>query len=364
MTRVLLVCPGRGAYGAPELGSLPRYDAVAPAAAARDGLLPLADAFRRDRGLPTVTELDAAPAFDPALHLPGENASVLIYTLSAIEALALAASDLRPVAVCGNSLGWYTALHVSGALPFSDGLRLVQTMGALSGSGETGGQIVYPLAGEDWRPVPGRRAEIDAAIAAVRGEGGFAAWSVDLAGYGVIAGDAAGLARLREILPPVVSGGRTYPIPLPRHSAFHTELVADRAAAARAGLSGLPVANPEIPLIDGRGVQHRPLTADPAATLDYTLGAQVTTTYDLAASLRVGLREYAPDAVVLLGPGESIGGAIGMALVREGWRGIRSKEDFVRVQESDAPVLLSLGRKGVLAAALANPDRGRTGRSR
>jgi hypothetical protein len=111
--------------------------------------------------------------------------------------------------------------------------------------------------------------------------------------------------------------------------------------------------NPTVPLIDGRGAQHRPLTADPREILDYTLGAQVTTTYDLAASLSVGLREYAPDAVVLLGPGESIGGAIGMALVREGYSGIRSKDDFARVQESDAPVLLSLGRRGVLAAVLA-----------
>ena len=27
---------------------------------------------------------------------------------------------------------------------------------------------------------------------------------------------------MKELLPPIVSGGRTYPIALPRHSAFHT----------------------------------------------------------------------------------------------------------------------------------------------
>ena len=55
---------------------------------------------------------------------------------------------------------------------------------------------------------------------------------------------------------------------------------------------------------------------------------------------------------LLLGPGESIGGAIGTAIVREGYRGIRNKADFERVQATDEPVLLSLGRKRTLVELL------------
>ena len=42
-----------------------------------------------------------------------------------------ASRKLRAVAVAGNSLGWYTALAVGGALSFEDGFRLVQVMSLL-----------------------------------------------------------------------------------------------------------------------------------------------------------------------------------------------------------------------------------------
>ena len=48
--------------------------------------------------------------------------------------------------------------------------------------------------------------------------------------------------------------------------------------------------------------------------------------------------------IVALGPGDSLGGAIGQALVLEGWDGIRSKSDFRERQASGEPILLSLGR--------------------
>jgi len=320
MTRVLLVAPGRGAYGPSEHGAAERY--------ASSPLLAEADRRRAAAGRPTVSALLGAPAFDEALHLDPVNASVLVYTLSAIEGAALRGPDLRIAAVCGNSLGWYTALHLAGALPFADGLRLVETMARLSSAGDGTGQIVYPLADDGWRPDPARREAVEAAIRAAQDGGGFAAWSVDLGGYAVLGADAEGLALLRAALPPVESGGRRYPIALPGHRAFHTELAAPRSPAAREELADLAFGMPEVPLIDGRGAQHRPLTASPAELRDYTLGAQVASPFDLAAAVRVGLREYAPDEVVLLGPGTSIAGALGMTIVREGWRGIRSKADL------------------------------------
>jgi malonyl CoA-acyl carrier protein transacylase len=254
-----------------------------------------------------------------------------IYRRSIADHSGLADRDLEPVAVCGNSMGWYTALVAGGSLPFEDGERLVLTMERIHAEETLGGQIVYPADPE----------AVEAALAKARG---FAAPSVDLGGYVVLGGDDEGIASLRELLPPVVSGGRTYPIGMPGHSAFHTALMADRAERARETLGhSLSFVAPVVPLIDGRGAPHRPLTADPAEIRDYTLGAQITETFDLAAAVRVGLREYAPDAVVLLGPGSSIAGALAMTLIREGYRGVTSRADFDRLRDDGVPLLVTLG---------------------
>jgi len=220
-----------------------------------------------------------------------------------------------------------------------------------AGDAESGGQLVYPLCGEDWRHDADRGRSVNEAIGGASKQG-RAFLSVLLGGYAVIAADPPGLEALVKLLPKATSGGRTYPIRLPGHGPFHTPLVAERAAAARHRLEHLEFRRPRLPLLDGRGRQHRPLTTHPEALADHTLGEQVVHTFDLAAALRVGLREYAPDAILLLGPGESIGGSIGMAIVREGYRGIHCRDDFDRVQSGDDPVLISAGRKGVLEALL------------
>jgi len=254
-----------------------------------------------------------------------------IYEASLADFFSMAERDLSPVAICGNSMGWYTALVAAGALSKEDGERLVSTMEGIHAAETLGGQIVYP-------------ADREAVAGALRRALGFTALSVDLGGYVVLAGDDEGIASLRELLPPVVSGGRTYPIGMPGHSAFHTPLMADRAERARAELAdSLLWIPPAIPLIDGRGVQHRPLTADPREIRDYTLGAQITETFDLAAAVRVGLREYAPDAVWLLGPGTSIAGALAMKIVEEGYRGVTSRADFDRLSDDGVPLLVTKG---------------------
>ena len=64
----------------------------------------------------------------------------------------------------GNSLGWYTALAVAGALSFDDAFRLVQEIALLQEEplpdGGAGGQVIYPLADADWRPAPDLRAAV------------------------------------------------------------------------------------------------------------------------------------------------------------------------------------------------------------
>jgi acyl transferase domain-containing protein len=279
--------------------------------------------------------MDAAEVYSSRLHVAGENASILTMTASLADADVL--KDVSVCCVIGNSMGWYTALAVAGALPLDDAFTLVETMGQYQAGNVIGGQVLYPLVDAGWRPLPSP--ELDAALADVPD----LYWSIRLGGQAVIGGTQAALDTLLAHLPPRKIGERDAPFQLPLHSAFHTPLMADTSRRASAALGGLGWRAPAIPLVDGRGQIFRPRHADPGALRGYTLGTQVTEPYDFGAGLRVALREYAPDAVVLLGPGGNLGGAVAQVLLAEGWRGLHTRADFVRLQEAD-PFVLSLAR--------------------
>jgi len=336
--RAVLACPGRGSYAAASLGSLP----------ADHPWVMRAEQLRAEYDLEPLLDLDRADRFDPSRHLQPIHASALIFLLSMLDAEA-AVADYRITAVIGNSLGWYTALAVAGALPFEDAFRLVQEMAILQQeplpTGGPGGQVIYPLADAAWRPDPQLRAAVAAALAdpAVNGDG-HVHESIDLGAYAVLAGDEAGVARLLGRLAPVRVGERIFPLRLSQHGPYHTPLVAHVAEAAAKRLGNLDWRAPSATLIDGRGARWTPWSTDPSALRDYTLREQVTTPFRFAASVRVALREEAPDLLVLPGPGNSLGGICGQLVVAEGYRGIGSREEFEVVQRSEAPVVLSMHR--------------------
>lgn len=330
MTRVAVVCPGRGSYTEKSLGSLPKGHPW----------VERVDELRAELDLEPIAALDAEPRFSAAKHLRPANAAALIYVVSMLDATAAVAGE-RLVAVAGNSMGWYTALAVAGALSFESGFRLVQEMALLQETHEDGGQVLYPLVDEDWRPDDARREAVERALA---GSGGELLPSIHLGGYAVLAGTEAGIAHALRALPQVRLGGTLYPFRLLRHGPYHTPWLARVAAEARERLSDLPFQRPIATLIDGHGRQHSPWSADPEALRDYTLGAQVTEPYDLTASLRVLLREHAPDRVLLPGPGNTLGGVIGQVLVHEGWAGVRSKADFQALQATPEALVVSLRR--------------------
>jgi [acyl-carrier-protein] S-malonyltransferase len=344
--RALVVFPGRGSYGPTELGTLGR----APTDV-RDQVVAAIDAPRAERGLSSVLDLDARPKFDPAVHLPGENASALIVACGLVDHLLLERAGVQVVGVTGNSLGFYTALVAAGVLSLEDGARLVDGMAALQVELGSGGQLIYPLTDpETWRKDPARVAAVEAALGATEG----AHRSVELAAFSVLAGDDAALAALEARLPKVAHGGRTYPFRLQHHLAFHTPLVASVAEAARERIQ-LEWRAPKTQLVLGNGALASPWSTDPRELAAYTLGEQVVTPFQVATAVRVGLRELAPDVVILAGPGESIGGAIGAVMVEEGWRGIRSKDQFL-ARQKESPVLLALGRPEQRALALAKVE--------
>jgi malonyl CoA-acyl carrier protein transacylase len=333
--RALVVCPGRGSYERTSLGSL--QDRSGSACAVIDA----ADAQRAAAGRVPITELDRRP-WRTADHVAGENASLLTAACSLADLADLDRERFTVVGLCGNSMGWYTALAAAGALPLPDALALIDTMGAWQADNVLGGQILYPVCDDDWRPDPTREAAVEAALAGAVAAGHGAWWSIRLGGHAVLGADDGGIRHLLAHLPRIETGSRTFPLQLPLHSAFHTPLLAptrDRAVRALADLGWRP---PSVPLTDGRGYTFRPFSADPAALRDYTLDHQVVRTFDLGAAVASALAHTAPDVVVALGPGNPLGGPLARILVGAGHFGLRSRAAFEERQARD-PVLLSFG---------------------
>src|SRR3546814_1339779 len=149
------------------------------------------------------------------------------------------------------------------------------------------------------------------------------------------------------------------PLRLAGHGPFHTPLMIGSSDKAKAELPPSLFGRPAIPMVDGRGHVWRRFASDPAEIRDYTFDHQILAPYDFALSVQVAVKEYAPDVVILPGPGDTLGGAIAQALIGIGWQGLDDKGDFVAREQAD-PVLLAYGRPyrraRVTARAKGRPD--------
>lgn len=328
--RAVFICPGRGTYNKGELGYLARLHGD------RRGLLSMADARRAARSQPPVSALDGAERFSSAVHTRGDNASPLIFTASFADFLAVDREAFDIVAVTGNSMGWYTALACAETLSAEHGFDLVNTMGELMHARGAGGQLVHTTLDEDWRAVPGRRQT----LLALAEEIGDVHVSIELGGMIVFAGPDAALDAFAARAP---AGPASFPLRLQNHAAFHSPLIAPLVPDARAAIDAGWFRSPSLPLIDGRGQIWRPHASDVGALYDYTLGHQLTRTYDFTRAVAVAVREFAPDCLLVAGPGETLGGAVIQSLLAIGWRGWDSKAAFLADTRED-PFVLSLGR--------------------
>jgi malonyl CoA-acyl carrier protein transacylase len=303
-----------------------------------------ADELRAGYELPPLGELDRATRFDPRVHLRPSNAAPMVFVVGMLHAERIAV-DHEVVAAIGDSMGWYTALAATGSLSFDDAFRLTQEMAILQEQplpeGGPGGQVIYPLTDASWRPDPKLAGAVDAALATGNGN---VHRSVELGGYAVLAGTEDGIGSLLRALPPVRVGERAFPMRLALQGPYHSPLVAHVANAAQQVLADLEWQVPTVTLIDGRGARFTPWSTDPAELARYTLNDHIVRPYRFATALRVALREYAPEVVLLPGPGNSLGGICGQVLVAEGYRGIRSRQAFERAQAGGQPLLLSIRR--------------------
>ncbi len=333
MTTAVVICPGRGTYTKTELGYLRRHFGDR-------ALLAAFDSARGALGQETLSALDGVASYSLAKHTRGDNASALIYAATLGDFRAIDRERVEVVAVTGNSMGWYSALACAGALTAEAGFEVVNTMGTLMQEALIGGQLVHPHMGEDWAPDPARKAALMAKVAAIGARPGHVlALSIDLGGMLVLAGNDAGLKAFEAEVPP--EQGR-FPMRLSNHAAFHTALQAPVAERGRARLSPDLFSQPKLPMIDGRGAVWWPGATDPHALWDYTLGHQVTESYDFTHAIRVAAREFAPDLFIVTGPGTTLGGAVAQSLILANWRGMGSKTDF-QTRQQTAPLLVSLG---------------------
>ncbi len=330
----VVIFPGRGTYGKDELGYLSRFHSD------KADFIAGVDQWRTAQNRATVTDLDNAKAYAASRHASSINASALIHTCALVDFASIDRDQYDIAAVCGNSLGWYLTLAAAGAVSEPNAIRLVDTMGALMEEMGVGGQLIYPFVDEDWRQSDANAKAVGEALHAGKTDG-EAFLSIRLGGMAVLAGDEAGMAAMEKSLPPAEA---RYPFRLARHAAFHTPLLQPVSDAAFDALPAYLFQAPRVPMIDGRGAVWTPRATELRALYQYTLGHQIVETYDFSKSVEVAVKEFAPDVLILAGPGSTLGAPIAQELIRHRWSGLTSKADF-NARQKDDPFLLAMGRK-------------------
>lgn len=332
--RAVVICPGRGTYSKETLGYL--RNVPGPVARFLDDL----DEQRRALGQPMIREIDSAPQFQPNLHTRGEHASALIYACAAADFARIDRERFEIVAITGNSMGWYLALAFAGALAPAAAFQVINTMGGMMKDEIIGGQVLYPVCDERWVASPERLATVERVVAEARRLEGVEIYpSIYLGGYLVLGANRAGVQALLQRLP-AVDG---YPLQLMNHAAFHTPLLQGTAARAFRELPQELFQRPSTPLIDGRGVIWQPYATALEDLYSYTFGHQVVEAYDFTAAVSVAIKEFAPDCLILLGPGSTLGGSVGQILIANNWHDLKSKTEFTEMQAS-SPRVLAMGR--------------------
>ena len=158
-------------------------------------------------------------------------------------------SSVRPAFMAGHSLGEYTALVCSGAMAFTDAIRLVAERGRLMQEAVPAGVgAMAAIIGLDDQQV------VEGCAEAANGQV-VAAANYNAPGQVVIAGETAAVERAMEILK---AKGAKRALPLPVSVPSHCLLMQSAAEQLDQILQTLDVQQPEVTLIHNADVQSHP----------------------------------------------------------------------------------------------------------
>ncbi|MFF4439498.1 ACP S-malonyltransferase [Streptomyces sp. NPDC001621] len=175
----------------------------------------------------------------------------VLYTISALTYLDLAARGPQPDFMIGHSLGEYSALYASGAVDFETGLRLVVARAEIMGGTSGGGMLA--VVGLD----------VDRLREVLRREG---ADDIDLANHNspvqsVLSGPE---ESIRELAPVLRRAGAGKCVLLHISVAAHSRYMAEAARRLGAVLDTVTFREPRVPVVSN--VTARPHRADEIAT--------------------------------------------------------------------------------------------------
>lgn len=166
------------------------------------------------------------------------NAQLATLTQSLVVLDAIERLGLSPAVCAGHSLGEYTSLIASGAIDFSEGLKLAVARGdAMATAAASNPGTMAALIGIS---------DSDAQAACHRAESEVWVANYNAPGQIVIGGSPDGIDKASEIARRL---GAKRVIPLQVSGAFHTPLMMDAKAKLREALSKVTFKTPEVPVV-------------------------------------------------------------------------------------------------------------------
>jgi len=232
------------------------------------------------------TELNETINTQPALY---------VHSIAAWSTFTRLYPDFEPVAVAGHSLGELSALTASGALGFSDGLKLVRTRGELmkrAGLLNPGGMAA--ILGVDIPTLDRVCAEASTADEVVQ------VANDNCPGQVVISGHKTALERA---MAGAKAAGAKRALPLPVSIAAHSPLMDSIQSEWNAAVDACAMSNPTIPVISNVHAKAMTVADELRADIKAQMQSRVRWTESVQMMLGSGIQAYAEvgSGEVLLG---------------------------------------------------------------
>lgn len=221
--------------------------------------------------------------------------ALYIHSIAAWRASTLHQRDFRPAAVAGHSLGELSALTASGALSFSDGLRLVRTRGELmKRAGELNPGGMAAILGVDIPTLDKVCAE------ASRAEEIVQVANDNCPGQVVISGHKSALERA---MAGAKAAGAKRALPLQVSIAAHSPLMASIQEEWNAAVDACAIDRPQIPVIGNVHARSMLTPEELRADIKAQMQSRVRWTESVQQMLTNGIQAYveAGSGEVLLG---------------------------------------------------------------